>query len=337
MRRLIINGYGVSIGYRKGHVVIRSNGKVDKTPLGNIDQIIIATRGANISSRLVRACSKNKIDMLFTASNGKPLAKIQNIRVSHVKLRKEQIKAQNDERGKTIAKTIIYGKLRNQSNLLKSLGKNRAEHREDLLDAAHKIDELINKAITIDGEQTRVRNELTIIEAEAAKHYWEAISNILPDQLEFSDRRKRYENPEDPVNLCLNYLYGILAGETYLMVEVSGLDPWFGYLHEDSNRRPALVYDIMEIFRAPVVDRIVTSYAARNPEKMINGIDRNSKRIKHELRGEMLTLITERLNTEITHNNRKRPIYSHILHQAREIAAYIMGRIKEPKAFTAAW
>ena len=338
MRRLIINSYGTFIGYRKGLVVIKNKDLEEKYPLGNLDQIVIATRGAAISSRLIRACAKNNVDVLILSSSGKPLGRVFNLRRSHVKLRLEQIRAREDERGLRIAKALVYGKLRSQSNMLKSLAKNRSgELKDKLMTLSFSIDELASEIDTINSSLSEVRRQLVGIEAEAARFYWSGISHIVPSDLRFTSRKKRFENPDDPVNLCLNYLYGVLASEIFLMIEISGLDPWFGFLHDDSNRRPALVYDLMELFRTAVVDRVVLNIALRNPDKLSSGVDSKLRIIRKSFRAELLREIFERLGCEVSFNGKRKPIYSHILSQARDLARYLLGHRSEFKPFVMGW
>ena len=49
---------------------------------------------------------------------------------------------------------------------------------------------------------------------------------------DFSGRRKRYDGASDPVNVSLNYLYTVLASECAMQLQLNGLDPYAGFLHE---------------------------------------------------------------------------------------------------------
>jgi len=42
-----------------------------------------------------------------------------------------------------------------------------------------------------------------------------------------------------------------------MALSVAGLEPYAGFLHTDRSGRPSLVFDLIEEFRQPVVDRLV--------------------------------------------------------------------------------
>lgn len=338
MRRLVINGYGTFVGYRKGLVIIKRKDGNESIPLGNLDQILIATRGATISSKLLRVCLKNKVEVSIISSIGRPLGKVFNVAKSHVKLRLAQIEARKNSKGALIAKKIVYSKIKGQSNFLKSLAKNRTgESRDKILNVSEKMNQLSSQLQELPDELSDIKQRLISIEAEAAKIYWDTIAGILPSELGFSARKKRFERPNDPVNISLNYGYGVLASEIYTLVEYSGLDPWFGFLHEDSCRRPALVCDMMEPFRVAVVDRVVVTLALRSPNTLLRGVDYASGRLEQDFRGTLLKEVFERLEQEVSFNGQQKPIRAHMLSQMRELTRYLLDRSQDWKTFVLGW
>ena len=62
----------------------------------------------------------------------------------------------------------------------------------------------------------------------------------------------------------LNYGYAVLMSHVWLAVEMTCLDPYAGFLHAENPKRPALVVDLMEEFRQPVVDRAVFKIASKD-------------------------------------------------------------------------
>ncbi len=61
----------------------------------------------------------------------------------------------------------------------------------------------------------------------------------------------------DPINSMLNYSYSLLLADEIRSITACGLDPNAGFLHSSSRNKPALALDLMEEFRAPVVDSVV--------------------------------------------------------------------------------
>lgn len=97
--------------------------------------------------------------------------------------------------------------------------------------------------------------ELLGVEGEAASAYWAAFPCLLTAEgVSFPGRRKR--PPPDPVNAVLSFGYTLLTDILLSALEARGFDPWVGFLHSESYGHPCLALDLVELFRAPVVDRL---------------------------------------------------------------------------------
>jgi CRISPR-associated endonuclease Cas1 len=92
-------------------------------------------------------------------------------------------------------------------------------------------------------------------EGQAGAAYWRRIADLLPSELGFSGRKGR--GAKDPVNQCLNYVYALLYSEVWCAVARAGLDPYFGLIHGSQRDEGGLVFDLIEEFRSPFVDRLV--------------------------------------------------------------------------------
>lgn len=93
-------------------------------------------------------------------------------------------------------------------------------------------------------------------EGIAARSYFDAYSHTLKDRSLFHGRNKR--PPRDPVNALLSFGYMLLAFRIQSLLNAEGFDPYLGFYHRIDYGRPALALDLLEPFRAPVVDRFVT-------------------------------------------------------------------------------
>jgi CRISPR-associated protein Cas1 len=185
---------------------------------------------------------------------------------------------------------------------------------------------------SVNGDNTEsVRKEVMRLEAEAAEIYWQGFKMLLPEGVDFPGRRKRVESPEDPVNIMLNFCYGLLASEVWLAVDSSGLDSYAGFLHVDSPRRPALVMDILEEFRQPVADRVVLRLISslKNPQSIIEG-----RRLKREARLQVVKAFAARLSETVTFYGRTLPLSSHIFLQPRRVSEFILRRSPDYVPFT---
>ena len=95
--------------------------------------------------------------------------------------------------------------------------------------------------------------DVRAVEGRVALRYWQAVQSILPEWCDFQGRMtgSHNNNAVDPVNLTLNYAYGVLEGECRKAVNTVGLEPSIGFLHEfsDYQTKQSLVYDLQEPFR----------------------------------------------------------------------------------------
>ena len=323
---LILSGHGYRIGKKGGMIVIhRADGEKKEISIGNLSTIIVNARGVSLSGDAIHLLLKHGVQVVFL-SRDRPVGKLQPMKLRFpVTLKKEQVKAQIDERGIKIAKTIVINKISNQVKLLKRLYKSRMRTKTDITirlnDYIYNIMK-IRTEITSQPEDSLHRSWLISKEAEAARHYWNAISIILPDETGFQGRKTRYDNPEDPFNLSLNYMYSLLASQVWFAVELSGLDPFIGYLHEDNNRRPSLVMDLMEEFRQPIVDKPLITYFTKH--KIGKVIDEDRK-LSEDFRKKLLKIFFEELNKHITFLNRSMPLKGHIHLQPKRLAKYLLG------------
>jgi len=91
------------------------------------------------------------------------------------------------------------------------------------------------------------------MEGFASRGYYHIFGLIIPGEFSFRGRNKR--PPADPVNAILSLGYTILTGEIRSLIAAHGLDPGAGCYHALEYGRPSLAVDILEEFRAVVIDR----------------------------------------------------------------------------------
>lgn len=71
----------------------------------------------------------------------------------------------------------------------------------------------------------------------------------------FAGRSRR--PPGNPVNAMLSFGYQVLWNHLLSLIELQGLDPYYPCLHQGTERHAALASDLIEEFRAPIVDSLV--------------------------------------------------------------------------------
>lgn len=145
-----------------------------------------------------------------------------------------------------IAKAIALGKLKNQRTAaLRLCRKNPSLPKSN----AEKITASIQK---IEGAPSL--DSLRGLEGVGGKAYFGILRAALNEEWDFEKRSRR--PPADPANALLGFGYSLLTQNMMTALEVAGLDPYDGFFHADVYGRPALALDLMEEFRAVIVDSV---------------------------------------------------------------------------------
>jgi CRISPR-associated protein Cas1 len=136
-------------------------------------------------------------------------------------------------------------------------------------------------------------------------------------------------NASDPVNLALNYAYGVLESECRSAINTVGLEP-SGFLHETSEyqTKRSLVYDLQEPFRwiADVgVMQAFESGALNLCDLYFTGDDYRY-RSEVEAKRRFLDLLRERFNTGVRYDNRTLRWDTVVEQKAVELGRYLSGR-----------
>ncbi len=92
-------------------------------------------------------------------------------------------------------------------------------------------------------------------EGNGSRIYFQALGALVQEPFAFEKRTRR--PPQDPVNSLLSLGYTLLHQNLHSLILAVGLHSHFGNLHVPRDNHPALVSDLIEEFRAPVVDSFV--------------------------------------------------------------------------------
>ena len=94
-------------------------------------------------------------------------------------------------------------------------------------------------------------------EGAASARWHAAMRQLFPPAMPYPGRQQH--PPPDPVNGLLSLGYTLLLTRVQTHLSAIGLDPLVGVYHQVRAGRPALACDLMEPFRAPVVDQMVVA------------------------------------------------------------------------------
>lgn len=322
---VVVDEYGASLSRHSERLQVRQKGVVVReVPLIDLRQVIVTARGASVSTEAIRACCEHGIPISFVSRSGTPYARLESpALLGTVRTRREQLLAYADGRGVTFARASIAAKLRNQYNLLRYSAKYRKASNRDLYlavwDAGTAIGEIADTVEAVDAtciDDCRAR--LMSLEAHAARLYWDGVKQLLLTLPDWPGRVHR--GATDPCNAALNYGYGILYGQTEAAITLAGLDPYAGFVHADRAGKPSLVFDLIEEFRQPVVDRTVLALLNRGePIHLEDG------RLDDTARRRVADAVLARLDSPEPYRKRRQKLRTILALQAQRAASHFKG------------
>lgn len=153
-----------------------------------------------------------------------------------------------------LARRLVDGRIRNQRALLRRL--NRTRQDKTVVEAVLAMNRTLKQLPLAADVEALLGHE-----GAAAARLWGAFPRLLRQSWGFDGRLRR--PPPDPINAVLSLLSGLLERDIGVLVRRHGLHPGFGALHSARDGHDACVYDLMEEFRAPLVEGL-TVYLANN-------------------------------------------------------------------------
>ncbi len=345
-QHLIVEEFGSFIGkHSERLIVMKGEEKLAQAPLLHLESVLIAGNGVSISADAVRECAERGIPIHFVSGSGTAYASLYSAGLTGtIVTRRAQLEAFKNARGLAAAIAFASGKIQNQANLLKYMGKYRKETAPELYEELRlRADEVAEHVLELervqrlpevrDGSATLddVRAELMGIEGRAAQRYWGAIKMVLPESCGWPGREGR--GATDPVNGALNYGYGILYGQVERALVLAGLDPYAGFMHADRPGKPSLTLDFIEEFRQPVVDRTV--FGLVNKGVKLEQDER--KRFTPETTKMLAAKILDRLESNETYEGKKHPLRVIVQSQARHLATFLRGERAQYEPFVMSW
>lgn len=304
-------------------------------PMSRLRSVTVSGRGVTVSSDLINALVERGIALSFLSGRGQPIAQLIAAGLSGtVQTRRSQLAAYDTALGVQLAVEFIRGKLRNQKHQLQYSGKYLKSTDLERFDRLNKkvkaISALRKQLIDFTADKLDdVRDKLMGYEGSAARLYWEGVAILLEGRAEFSGRVTR--GAIDPINSALNYGYGILYGQVSSAVANAGLELFAGFLHVDRPGKPALVLDLVEEFRAPVVDRAILAIVNQGI-----AIETDSHGLVASSRKLVADRVLERLSTAVPYEGKRWPLRNVIQTQARHLAVAVRGE-REYRAFASRW
>ena len=220
MSYLYVNDNGVTVGVEANRCVAKyPDGMVKYVPIESLEGIVIMGQ-SQLTTRCTEECLKRGINISYFSKGGRYFE---------------------------LAKRMISAKLKNQSVVLK-----RYERSKNI--ALPEIDNMLDICRKKVAECKDVY-EIMGYEGQGAKYYFDGLSKCINEEFVFHGRSRR--PPLDEFNSMIGLGYSVLMNEIYGKIEEKGLNPYFGFIHRDAEKHPTLASDLMEEWRAVLVDATV--------------------------------------------------------------------------------
>ncbi|MBE7410991.1 MAG: CRISPR-associated endonuclease Cas1 [Leptospiraceae bacterium] len=323
MRHLTVLTNGCFIGLESKRLIIKEkNTIIGDYPISKLKSVQVAGSGTSFSSNLLQELSLRGVSFFILDFRSIPILSLSGIRQhAVVELRKKQFQFAETERVAELCLKIVQGKLHSQRAVLLYFLKSKnleMEKKESLNKSIQGIEKSITELKNTEWLKfSNWKEKLMGFEGSAAHFYFQSlrISELLPES--FQSRTGR--GALDVTNQSLNFGYSILMSYIWNAVIKSGLEPYLGFYHVERPGRPSLILDIMEEYRAWVVDRSVIK---------LRHIFNKEKILTVEIKKRLIEEIHETFSKKYQFSGKKLKLETILQRQVYRLCSFIYGKKK---------
>jgi len=317
-------GNGAFLALEGERLILRRKTKLlFEAPLAEVRSVHTYCFGLVISTPVLERLATRGVPVLLSAPGGPPWGLVRSpAAASPAMVLAAQLAAHQGPLSVEIARELVGAKMRNQDRMLRYLAKYKGRLTTPVGSALRDAAEQIRRAadgleeISTDDVEA-ARRRVFAAEGRAAVLYWNGIKQVLGD--EFPGRTGR--GATDPVNMVFNYGYAILYAAVWAAVLRVGLDPGIGLLHASVGDRGSLVFDLIEPFRVPAVDKPLLGWLNRGTKVAPNkdGTLRTATRVQ------VATLVSDALDRQTPWGGTEQPLSAHLDDHALRLRDWLQG------------
>ena len=241
------------LGFSQGQLVVKASGEDPERrfPFCNVESVNVLGN-SQVSTQLVRECLKEGVPIVYYTEDGHYCGMTSCLdHVDPQRQRQQALLTCDADFCLNWAKLTVEAKINNSLQFLASAGDIYVFSPAELNGLNHSLRN-VRQASTVD--------EVLGFEGNAAKCYFQCYAKLLyGTQFSFNGRKTR--PPKDPVNAMLSYGYSHLHRSIVGAIERHGLHPYFGFMHKMKRGHATLASDLIEDYRALLVDKTVLSLA----------------------------------------------------------------------------
>ena len=230
-------------------IVVEKNSEViGRLPIRSIDGVVVS-RNAQLSTQTIFELMEQRIPIFYIDGRGKIIGHFVHEKQSATRLLRQLEIFRDMNRQLDLSKEIIAEKISNQRALLKRYEK--SVDADKLERTTKKLKQTADKLSAV-----KTLEEIRGVEGIASKYYFATFTELL-DQSRWKWKERSQHPAKDPVNFLLNYGYAFLEREVRIAAALAGMDARIGFFHANDGRKDSLIFDLMEFFRQPIIDRFV--------------------------------------------------------------------------------
>ncbi|HMV42917.1 MAG TPA: CRISPR-associated endonuclease Cas1 [Leptospiraceae bacterium] len=331
MRHLTITTFGCFIGLESKRLVVKEKDKViGEYPIARLKTVQVAASGVSFSSNLLYELSLRGISFFVLDFKSIPVLVLSGTQQhAVVELRKHQFQFSESNKVPELCQKIILGKLKNQRSVLLYFSKSQninLKNSESIQKGVLSLENTIQELKSADWlANSNWRERLLGTEGGGAHIYWNTLreSDLFPDSFE----ARKGRGASDIVNQALNLGYSILMSYIWNAVIKSGLEPYLGFFHVVRPGKPSLILDIMEEYRAWVVDRSVIK---------LRHLLEKEKTLTPEIKKRVIEEIHETFSKTYPFYGKKLKLETMLQRQVYRLCGFIYGK-KKYKAISFKW
>lgn len=294
MCRICVTENGSVIGTENGKIKINYLEKETVLVPREIVEGIAIYGKSQMTASCIQFCLERGIPVSFFTQTGKYYGSLTSMVHNNIEREKKQIMLfQNEEFSLELSKLVINAKINNQLVVARRYSKNNSNEEKE------KINKL--KEIRWKSKNAINKNQLLGYEGIASRYYFHILSSVINKDFYFSNRNKR--PALDPFNAMLNLGYSILSKEICGVLENVELSAYSGFLHENCKNHMTLVSDMIEEWRAVIVDSTILSLIQGNEidVDMFEIQENGFCKIKNEGIKIFITKLEQKMSTEMNY------------------------------------
>lgn len=297
MRTLYIQTQGSTLSRQNERFIVTKDEEIiSEVLIMKVEQIIIFGNCA-VTTPAMTTCLLENIPITFLSSHGKYYGRLESTDNTNIVLQQLQFaRASDEDFCLKVSKGFVKGKLQNTKVFLQR--RNREITSEPIQKAIDSISADIKNS-----EDALTLDQLRGYEGAASAVYFDVFDLMLKDALGFEKRIR--QPPTDPINSLLSFGYTLLFYNIYSLLTIHGLNPYCGFFHSIRQGHPALASDLIEEFRAIVIDSLVVYLVNSGILKAGDFIYPQDPDkpclLSNTARKEFISHFEQKMHTEITH------------------------------------